>query len=396
MGKIFKNREKLSYKYIPTRLPHREEQLYLFLKIFEDYLSGDKILFPRTIQLVGVVGSGKTSSSLIGVKKIGEKIRRYGIELKHIYINMRIETPSPFLLYKVLNEKISNKISRSLSAEELLAKFIKSLAKIKYNLFITFDEIDFFIKRGSKGSEIIYNVSRLYEVLNLNNLENNIIGITFISRSNDWASYLNIAEASTLGALIIRFPPYSKEQIIDILNYRISEAIYDGKVDDDVLEYIAEITSIYRNGDIRYALDILLYSGIIAEYEGYDKITIDHARKAIGKTLFYSGDIHDLSFEEKILLLAALRSLKESKSMYVTLNSIRKHYSLLTENFPTKKLDESLFEESIQKLIDLGALELKDLTRITLSPAVNESFLLKSIEDDLKRRKYFQGHVIKE
>jgi len=388
MTKIFKNREKLSYKYVPPKLPHREEQLQLFLKIFEDYLHGEEIFFPRTLQFVGVVGSGKTSSSLIGVKSIAERVKKHGIELRHIYINMKIEAPSPFLLYKVLNEKISFRISRSLSAEELLQKFIRNLTKLSYHIFITFDEVDFFIKRGSKSSGIIYDISRLYEVLNMNGFKNNIIGMMFISRSYDWLSYLNVAEASTIGALTIRFPPYSKEQIIDILDYRISEAVYKDCVSEDILEYIAEITSIYKNGDIRYALDLLLYSGIIAEYEGYNKIMIDHVRKAIGKTLFYSGDIYDLSLEEKILLLATLRSLNESKSIYISLNNIRKQYNLLSENFPVKKIDENLFEEKIQKLVNLGAIELKDLTRITVSPAVDESLLLKSIEDDLKKLKY--------
>ena len=337
---------------------------------------------------MGVVGSGKTSSSLIGVKSMAERVKKHGIELRHIYINMKIEAPSPFLLYKVLNEKISFRISRSLSAEELLQKFIRNLTKLSYHIFITFDEVDFFIKRGSKSSGIIYDISRLYEVLNMNGFKNNIIGMMFISRSYDWLSYLNVAEASTIGALTIRFPPYSKEQIIDILDYRISEAVYKDCVSEDILEYIAEITSIYKNGDIRYALDLLLYSGIIAEYEGYNKIMIDHVRKAIGKTLFYSGDIYDLSLEEKILLLATLRSLNESKSIYISLNNIRKQYNLLSENFPVKKIDENLFEEKIQKLVNLGAIELKDLTRITVSPAVNESLLLKSIEDDLKKLKY--------
>ena len=104
--------------------------------------------------------------------------------------------------------------------------------------------------------------------------------------------------------------------------------------------------------------------------------------------MFYSGDIYDLSLEEKILLLATLRSLNESKSIYISLNNIRKQYNLLSENFPVKKIDENLFEEKIQKLVNLGAIELKDLTRITVSPAVDESLLLKSIEDDLKKLKY--------
>ncbi|RLF08299.1 MAG: hypothetical protein DRJ64_01305 [Thermoprotei archaeon] len=385
MGKIFRNRDKLSYKYIPEKLPHREKQLGIFISVFDDLLSGEKIDFPRTLQFVGVVGSGKTSSSIVGVRKLGEEIRKYGLTLKHIYVNLKIEATSPFLLYKTLMEKVSMSASRSLSAEELLSKFVKKISKLDYLLFLTFDEVDFFVRKESKTPGIIYDISRFYEILNSNGIKSNIVGITFISRSVDWLSYLNPAEASTIGALSILYPPYSKEQIVDILEYRISESLYENTVSEDVLEYIAEITSIYRNGDIRYALDILLYSGIIAEYEGFSKITLDHVRKAIGKNLFYSGDIQYLTLEEKSILLATIRSIQESKRMYVPLSLIRKNYELLTETLPIRRLNEDSFELSIQKLVNIGALEFKGLTRITVSPAVDEKILLEKIKQELKK-----------
>ena len=61
---IFRDRSKLSPRYIPSDLPHREKQIDQIQYIFkESYLNPDKFPF-AVLQIVGPAGIGKTSTIL--------------------------------------------------------------------------------------------------------------------------------------------------------------------------------------------------------------------------------------------------------------------------------------------------------------------------------------------
>ncbi|HET8847253.1 MAG TPA: hypothetical protein VFM20_00555, partial [Nitrososphaeraceae archaeon] len=61
-SKIFLDRSKLSARYIPNELHHREKEMSLLLTMFKDsYIKPDKFLF-STPQIIGRSGIGKTST----------------------------------------------------------------------------------------------------------------------------------------------------------------------------------------------------------------------------------------------------------------------------------------------------------------------------------------------
>ena len=384
MGRIFIDRDKLSYRYVPSSLPHREEQLEMLFAIFEEVAEGREIKYPRSAQLIGTVGAGKTSSSLLVGAKLEERARRIGVNLKHIYLNLKMEGLSPFLFYKSLLEKLGVKVSRSVSAEELLKKFIKRIEASRDELFIiTIDEVDYYLK-NVRGYGILYDLTRIHEATN--GVLGKLVGFIFISRSKEWVKRLERAEASTIGGLVIYYPPYTKDQLVDILMYRASEALRPGAFSLDVIEYIAEVTAMYKDGDVRYALDVLQLSGILAEREMCSRIKLEHVKKAVGslEPVFTSLDIEALGLHEKVVLLAALKELRRSRRPSLRLSVIREAYRLLAENYSLVPLSEQDFEIIVEKLADLGALELRGITRISLSPALNERLLEEAIREDLR------------
>lgn len=68
----------------------------------------------------------------------------------------------------------------------------------------------------------------------------------------------------------IGFSPYSKGQIIDILEERVDKAFRPNSVPSEVLEKIADFAS--TSGDCRLALKCLMKAGRRADYEGVQKV----------------------------------------------------------------------------------------------------------------------------
>jgi cell division control protein 6 len=93
----------------------------------------------------------------------------------------------------------------------------------------------------------------------------------------------------------MEFSPYKSKEIFDILSERVKEASMPGAVPDEVLEYIADVTFCPPvGGALRYALDLLLYAGNLAESQGSGKILPDHVRRV-------HGEMHPSITEEGIL-----------------------------------------------------------------------------------------------
>ena len=59
MVSIFKDRSKLSPRYIPERLPHRKGQIGVLLSLYEHVLEDPENAFLQVTQIVCGVGTGK-------------------------------------------------------------------------------------------------------------------------------------------------------------------------------------------------------------------------------------------------------------------------------------------------------------------------------------------------
>lgn len=159
----------------------------------------------------------------------------------------------------------------------------------------------------------------------------NIPGILLISRDLSYHKFLEPSELSTLGRCIIEFPPYTSNQIKDILWDRVKLAFKPRAINDEILEFISDlIVKPPFNGDVRVALDLLLYSGNLAENLGFDRILPEHVRRVYAETHpgITTEDILDLSDRGKLVLLGLVRALKNQKRAYVGLKEIREAYKL--------------------------------------------------------------------
>ena len=347
--RLFKDPDKLSPRYIPEFLPHREKEIQLAENLFEGYRG-----YLRIIQFIGPAGSGKTSVAY----HVGRSLERRIKGLKSIYLTLKLESGTKFTLYSSLARKIDPNLPvRSLGAYELLEYVLRYLKHKNLHLLIIADEVDYYVKT-SRHYDAVFDLTRLNEIYLGQPI--NIAGIIFISRDPRWRELLDKATRSSLGNVVVNFKPYSRDQVYDIISYRASEAFIKGAIMDDVLNYISDLTA-EANGDIRFALDLLFYSGMLAENENAIRVTLEHVRHVLMQIepTITSEDIINLDEKEKIILLAISYCLKRFREPYVSIDDVWDEYKRIVVELHTEKVDRRKFHKIVESIYYKGIIDLK-------------------------------------
>jgi cell division control protein 6 len=382
-GSIFRDRSRLSPRFIPEELPHREEQMRQIVHVFSGIIK-DPDSFPLTVlQVIGPAGIGKTSTVIKSSRQIEEQFAKNRIGLRTAYINLKLQGGNKFAIYRFLLERLAPELpAQGLSAEEMLRYLLQYLRENNEFALIIMDEIDYLIKT-SKDTSIVYDLTRLNEFEP--DKPCNVKGVVFIARSTDFYSKLDPAELSTLGRMSIEFRPYTTLQVSDILETRCAEAFAPKAVGSDIIDKVASITTSEQvKSDVRYALDLMLYAGNLAESEGTGRVTLDQVRKVHGQIhpSLTTEEIEQLSKPQILSLVALVRALKARKKPFADLGTIRLHADELSAQFGMKKLDveESLDDLHVRKIVDIKSL--KEIGLHSASLAELEPLLMTKIEAD--------------
>jgi len=373
---IFVDRSKLSPRYVPEELPHREMQAGQITHAFSDATS-DPEKFPLAIlQVIGPAGFGKTSTVIRASRIIEEQFAKNRLTLKVAYVNLKLQGGNKFAIYRFLLERLAPELpAQGLSAEEMLRYLLKYLRDGKQYALIIMDEIDYLINT-SKDTSMVYDLCRLNEFEPEKAC--NVKGVVFIARSSDFRGRLDPAELSSLGRMSLDFPAYTVQQASDILECRCREAFMKNAIGSDVIDDVASITTSEQvGGDVRYALDLLLYAGNLAESQGTGRITLDHIRKVHGQIhpSITSEDIEQLSRSHLLSLIALVRALRAKKKPYVELRDVRLHAAELANQFGARRfeVEEYLDDLKARKLVDiksLGEIGLHATSLVELEPAL--------------------------
>ena len=217
---------------------------------------------------------------------------------------------------------------------------------------------------------------------------------------------LHLLEESSRSSLlhnIIRFNPYTSEEICDILWYRIEkeEAMYPEAVSDDVIEFIGDLVGVDKGGrgDARLAIETLWRAGKIAEQEGRSKLTIEDVRKAFSTSMItVSIDFTSLDIHALLILLAATKILKNLKTVrYVRVGQVEELYKTLCEAYGIPYRKHTKVWEYVQELSNKGIIS----TRISGEGQRGKttfieipSLPLKTLERELE--KYIELQLLKE
>jgi len=345
---VFSNREALLHHYVPDLLPHRERELAELKKWFEPILSENVNM---KVHVYGSMGTGKTVLCNRLGRHLTDEAEKRGVSLRFVNINLAY-TPKPYHVMSILMERVTGNSGQGLSPEDMLINVVKEICMENSKLVIALDEVDTYIMER-RNPKILYMLPRVHE---MDPRAAGRISLIYISRSLDWLKRLDEATLDTLGrTATVKLEKYELEEIEDILGYRVEEAFRSAAVSSEIVEFTAQIS--YRCGGIRYALELLLGAGMIADSEGSSTVKADYVRRVhAGIPKGANGAIYpdELSLHKQLLLKAIIEGLNSGGSSYITFEEAYELYAVECELHGREKEDEETARIYLEDLSSEG------------------------------------------
>lgn len=264
---IFKDRNVVSPHYIPDFLPHREREIQRIMRILAPIVRKKK---PSNIFIYGKTGTGKTASVKHVMKKLDGVAQRYNLPIRSFYVNCRIYNTRYKVVLKVLKDIKSWIPDQGLSVTTLYEKLLNWIEPLERHVVVVLDEVDMV----KDLSDLLYTLTRINDDLNSGSLS--LIGI---SNRVSFKERLDPRSESALCEEELVFPPYNAEQLRDILRQRVELGFREGVVEESAINLAAAIAA-QESGDARYAIELLLKAGDIAEEKGLEKVTFKEVELA--------------------------------------------------------------------------------------------------------------------
>ena len=355
---VFKDETKLDINYIPPKLPHREAELRLLMEFFSFALQSPEKMAQR-VMITGDVGTGKTALSQRFGANITSEAKKQGTSLRYVYVNCRECHGSLFL---ILQQAISvfhpNFPKRGYSAEEILNSFIQILDEQNSHVILALDEFESLIDR--EGSEAVYKLTRLQEARQNKPQRLSLIGIV---RNLKAINQLDTSTRSTLQSNIINLEKYSKQQLADILNDRVSLAFKPLAVPEGTVNLIAEL-ALSESGNARFGIELLWRAGKYADAEDLDNVPPECVRKAVSSIIpaMRKADLATFSLHEKLFLLGIARTFKKNEKAYVSFTEAERSYAVVCEEFETTPRSHTQLWKYLRSLSALGIVKAESVT----------------------------------
>jgi cell division control protein 6 len=347
---VFTDETKLDINYVPRRLPHRDVELHLLTEFFSFVLQFPGKMAQRII-ITGDVGTGKTALSQRFGSDITREANKHGINLRYVHVNCREYRGSLFLiLHQIVSVFHPNFPKRGYSAEELLRILLQILDEENAYVILTLDEFESLVER--EGSEAVYKLTRLQEI---RPNEPQRLSLICVLRNFRVIERLDASTRSTLQSNVIQLEKYSKQQLTDILNDRVSLAFKPLTVTEDAISLIGEI-AFSEGGNARFGIELLWRAGKYADAEDLGTVIPECVRKAVSSIIpaMRKSELSSLSFHEKLFLLGITRLFKETQKAYVSLAEAEKTYTVACEEFNTQPHSHTQLWKYLQTISALG------------------------------------------
>jgi cell division control protein 6 len=223
---------------------------------------------------------------------------------------------------------------------------------------LTLDESESLVER--EGSEAVYKLTRLQETRQ-NRPQR--LSLVCILRNLKALEQLDASARSTLQSNVISLEQYSKQQLIDILNDRVSVAFKPPSVPEDTVDLISEL-GFAEGGNARFGIELLWRAGKYANVEGLDTVTPECVRKAVSSIIpvMRKSDLASLGFHEKLFLLGIARIFKESQKASISLAEAEQTYAVVCEEFDASPNSHTQLWKYLRSLSSLGIVKAEVIT----------------------------------
>ncbi|MCZ7356697.1 MAG: ORC1-type DNA replication protein [Candidatus Methanoperedens sp.] len=298
---LFKDSELFELDHIPEHFLHRDAQLQALMYSIRPALSGSR---PLNCLCIGAPGTGKTTA----VFKVFEEIEKHTPKIVPVLVNCQLNSTRYAVFSQIFKKLIGYAPpSSGVSFKKVFGEVAKYLAEKEKVLVVALDDMNYLFYEN-EVNEVLYSLLRAHETH-----PGARVGVIAVLSDTGVPHILDQKVESVFLPEEIKFPQYSKDEIMDILSNRAKLGFYPNVLDDSVLERITEHT--FELGDLRVGIDLLKRAGFNAEKRASRTIALSDVELAYEKSrlVHLSYIMRTLKKDEKTLLGLILDS-SESNS----------------------------------------------------------------------------------
>jgi cell division control protein 6 len=287
---LFKNPEVFESDYIPEYFAHRDVQMQSLLFNIRPALHNAK---PLNVLCRGPPGTGKTTA----VRKIFEHIHEHTQRIRTSYVNCQVSSTRYMVASQMFKDVFGYAPpATGTSFKKLYTRTLEYLHGENKALIVALDDMNYLFHSGEVDNT-------LYPLLRASEIEEGVrVGVIGIMSDTGVPYTFDAKIQSVFQPEEILFPPYTFDEVCDILRHRVRIGFYPDVVDSAVLEHICRLTM--KHGDLRVGIDLLKRSALMAEMKARRKIAIEDVESAYAKSRLFHLEhlINTLKPDELTLL----------------------------------------------------------------------------------------------
>ena len=237
---------------VPERMPHRDATLRQLASAL-DPLRSDQPAYP--ICLSGPTGAGKTTIAQFIVRQLQAE----ALGIRWGYVNAISETSKSSLVFSLVRDAgVGNDLRAKGTATGIMFDRLRNLED---HFVAIIDEVDVIDDDTT--------IQALWEIPN-------VTLVLICVDENDFFSDLDSRVASRLrGTATVALEKYHHDELVDILWSRIHTGLASGVVEEETVEYIADVAA----GDARHAITLLRRAVREAVKRGDEVLTVENVEE---------------------------------------------------------------------------------------------------------------------
>lgn len=226
---------------VPDRLPAREREMDVIRNFLREHICGKKA---GSLYLSGAPGTGKTAC----LSRILQDLKKELKGFKTIMLNCMSLRSAQAVFPAIAQEICQEEVSKP-AGKDMMRKLEKHMTADKGPMIVlVLDEMD---QLDSKGQDVLYT---LFEWPWLSNSRLVLIGIANTLDLTD-RILPRLQARENCKPQLLNFPPYTRNQIVAILQDRLTQVSRDQVLDNAAIQFCARKVSAV-SGDVRKALDV--------------------------------------------------------------------------------------------------------------------------------------------